>query len=310
MSMKKVFTAVLAFCILFCMPVYVSAEDNKNQKEYALPILMYHNIHSKNTGKYTLSPKALEEDIIYLKEQGYTTIVVQDLINYKEKGAPLPAKPIMLTFDDGCTNNYTNVLPLLRKYNVKCVLSTVGAWTDSNYKNGVLDETGSHLNYAQMKEMYLSGLVELQNHTYDLHKHQNGRTGLKRKKGESFEEYKKLLSADLTKWKDKTKQNIGAEFTAVTFPFGAYCESSVEIIKELGYKMVLGCWEKVNHINQDSDNFILHRYNRPAGISTKSFFAKFENQVTTVAVLKYCHPERSRRILTNFSKNAKNLLTN
>ena len=72
-----------------------------------IPIVMYHSVlkDEKYHGKYVISPAELENDILYLKEQGYTTIFMEDLINYT-KGGELPEKPIMLTFDDGYYNNY------------------------------------------------------------------------------------------------------------------------------------------------------------------------------------------------------------
>ena len=91
-----------------------------------LPIIMYHHVlkDSNKWGKYIVSPKEVEKDIIYLKEQGYTTILMEDLINFVYNNGKLPDKPILLTFDDGYMSNYTYVLPLLKKYDCKAVVST------------------------------------------------------------------------------------------------------------------------------------------------------------------------------------------
>ena len=70
-----------------------------------------------------LSPAQFESDLKYLKENGYHTVVVQDLIDYVEKGVPLPEKPVMLTFDDGYYNNYYYAFPLLEEYDAKIVIS-------------------------------------------------------------------------------------------------------------------------------------------------------------------------------------------
>ena len=66
-----------------------------------LPILMYHSILKDNSraGKYVISPDTIEQDMLYLKDHGYTTVVMADLIDYVENGTPLPEKPVMLTFD-------------------------------------------------------------------------------------------------------------------------------------------------------------------------------------------------------------------
>ena len=98
----------------------------------SLPILMYHSVlkDKSRAGKYVVSPDTLEQDMLYLKGCGYTTVVMEDLINYVENGVPLPEKPVMLTFDDGHLNNKTYVYPLLQKHGMKAVISIVGEYTE------------------------------------------------------------------------------------------------------------------------------------------------------------------------------------
>ena len=97
-----------------------------------LPIIMYHGLLKEEArqGKYVLSPAQFESDLKYLKENGYHTVVVQDLIDYVEKGVPLPEKPVMLTFDDGYYNNYYYAFPLLEEYDAKIVISPICRYTD------------------------------------------------------------------------------------------------------------------------------------------------------------------------------------
>lgn len=54
-----------------------------------------------------------------MKDNGYTTIYMQDLLDYINKQVPLPEKPIMLTFDDGYYNNYLYAYPLAKNMKVK-----------------------------------------------------------------------------------------------------------------------------------------------------------------------------------------------
>lgn len=87
-----------------------------------LPVLMYHyvSVPPANADKYRLdlsvTPAAFEAQLKYLKDNGFTTISLQDLHDYLSKGKPLPAKPIALTFDDGHLDAYANAFPLLKKY--------------------------------------------------------------------------------------------------------------------------------------------------------------------------------------------------
>ena len=56
----------------------------------------------------SVSPQAFEAQLRYLVRAGYQPITLRDLIYHLTLGAPLPEKPIILTFDDGYEDNYTN----------------------------------------------------------------------------------------------------------------------------------------------------------------------------------------------------------
>lgn len=103
---------------------HVKATNAQVQPEgIQLPIIMYHSMLRNGSGEYTISPETFEEDLRYLKDNGYTTIYMQDLLDYINKQVPLPEKPIMLTFDDGYYNNYLYAYPLAKKYESKIVIS-------------------------------------------------------------------------------------------------------------------------------------------------------------------------------------------
>jgi len=89
----------------------------RRAKEVSVPIVMYHLVteNPKYIGKYGVTPEELRQDLAYLKKKGYNTIVMQDLINYVERGIKLPKKPIMLTIDDGNYSDYSYLLPLLKE---------------------------------------------------------------------------------------------------------------------------------------------------------------------------------------------------
>ncbi|MEJ5197936.1 MAG: polysaccharide deacetylase family protein [Anaerolineae bacterium] len=87
-----------------------------------VPILMYHyvseppadaDIYRKDL---SVTPSRFESHLRYLQENGYQVITLDDLLGFLAYGAPLPPRPVILTFDDGYADNYTNAFPLLRKY--------------------------------------------------------------------------------------------------------------------------------------------------------------------------------------------------
>ncbi|MDR3263559.1 MAG: polysaccharide deacetylase family protein [Clostridiales bacterium] len=238
-----------------------------------LPVLMYHSTFYKDVGKYNIHPSMLENDLKYLKRHGYTTITVQDLIDYGAGNAELPDKPVMLTFDDGYLTNYYYAYPLFKKYGMKLVMSVIGSCVDENYKAGSKNKA-AHVNYEQIKEMTDSGLVEIQNHTYNLHKSKKTK-GLSKLPDESYDAYKARLSADLMRLNDSLTEHIGIKCTAVAFPFGFYTKGdTLNVIKELGFTASFTCTYGINYINRQSDFHLLKRINRSGNTPSEEFFKR------------------------------------
>ena len=105
-----------------------AAKEDETDGRVPMPILMYHSVCESGgkQSKFVVSSDAVEEDLKYITENGYTPISSADLIAYVNGDAELPQKPVMLTFDDGYYNNYCYVYPLLKKYNAKAVISIIG----------------------------------------------------------------------------------------------------------------------------------------------------------------------------------------
>ena len=63
----------------------------------------------------------------------------------------------------------------------------------------------------------------------------------------------------------------------MVFPFGAFSDETVEIVKEMGFKAVFTCREKVNYIKRGESNlYSLGRFNRAHGKSSEEFFKCLE----------------------------------
>lgn len=242
-----------------------------------LPIIMYHHVSkdSGKLGKYTVSPKEIERDIIYLKQQGYTTIVMEDLINFVYNRAELPEKPIMLTFDDGYYSNYVYVLPLLEKYDCKAVISITGSYIDKSTAEGELNPAYSYLTWDLVKELTESPYVEIQNHSYGMHEICE-RKGCAIMKGEDYNDYSKKMVNDIGKLQKVIEEKTGYRPTTFTYPYGFICVECNKILREMGFLATLSCYEGVNILTGKEDElYELKRFNRPSGISQKKFFDKF-----------------------------------
>lgn len=277
---------VAAFCIVeLALPAAraVSAEPASAEDTVALPVAMYHHILTTKSrlNDYTISPEEFEQDLQYIQKCGYTTISAAELLAWAEDGAPLPEKPILLTFDDGYESVHEYAFPLLQKYNMKAVVAIIGKHTDTfSVSEDYKSINWSHLTWDQCREMQQSGLVEIENHTYNMHDNTSGkRYGIRIRKGESEESYREALYGDIGALNDEIENEIGIRPTVFAYPFGALCKESKPILKDLGFRIILTCEEKVNKLSPPAGDgaaepLVLRRFNRAHHYSTAAYFAK------------------------------------
>lgn len=121
-----------------------------------VPVLMYHAVSDNMWGinELFVKPSEMEKQLAYLVENGYDPIWFQDLSHVEDYD-----KPVILTFDDGYDDNYTELFPLLQKYNVKATVFVIGNAMGKSHK----------MTEEQVKELADSGLVTIQSHGYTHH---------------------------------------------------------------------------------------------------------------------------------------------
>ena len=257
------------FSIIIGYPALSTSESNK------MPIIMYHNVvkgSHPTPGKYVVTLKEFEKDLIYLKSNEYTTILMEDLINFTLNNTPLPPKPIMLTFDDGHASFLHYVVPLLEKYNMKAIVSVVGTYTDFSSQQTDHNPDYSYLTWNEIEELSTKNFIEVHNHTYNMHNSSGERIGCKICSNEEPDEYKLILKDDLMLLQQNLKENCNIIPTTFAYPFGQLCKESTDVLKEIGFKAALTCNEQ--QINLDNINmYRLGRFNRPSGISSATFFS-------------------------------------
>ena len=222
-----------------------------------LPILMYHSLTDKasNVNTYTVPQSGFEADLKYLQDNGYTTVLMSEVIDYVDGKGDLPEKPVVLSFDDGFRNNLTIGLPLLEKYNMKAVISVVGSYSE---KFAALDDKNpdyAYLDWNDIKALKDSGRIEIDNHSYNMHMlpgtkgNTDSRRGAAQKSNEGKESYKKKLTEDVEKTQDMLREFCGIEPLVFTYPYGELCKTSEITLKELGFRATLSCLEMLNYVS-------------------------------------------------------------
>lgn len=208
-----------------------------------VPILSYHSFLEKPIdGTASISIQLFKEQMDALSRSGYQTITYTDLVRYVDDGIPLPGKPIMITFDDGYLNNISVAGPILRQYGFHACISVIGTsvGTDTYKETGI--PITPHFSYDEVLPYLLDGTFEIQSHSYDMHQVSGLdstpiRYGVLPFPNEDPEKYREAFTMDLRQSASQIKSGTGADPFVFTYPYGAYCDQSEEILKAMGFRI-------------------------------------------------------------------------
>ena len=137
-------------------------EGDGTLRRIHIPILMYHYISELPPDadavrtNLTLHPDIFRQHIEYLAESGYNTISLYDVDSALEYGTPLPTNPVVLTFDDGYIDAYTQVFPVLQAHNMVGTFFIITQFADNNLQG--------YMNWEQINEMARAGM-NMEGHT-------------------------------------------------------------------------------------------------------------------------------------------------
>jgi len=113
-----------------------------------IPVLLYHRV-GQTVDPLTVTPDRFERDLRQLKKAGYSTIGLRQFERFlADRDTELPAKPLLITFDDGYLDNFLLVYPILKKYGMK---GTIFVNSDFAVKENIL----------RKKENGIAGFISL-----------------------------------------------------------------------------------------------------------------------------------------------------
>ena len=180
---------------------------------HGVPVLMYHSIAVEEGNPIRMPVEQFDAEMKYIKDQGYTTLTMKELYSYFENQVAVPEKSIVITLDDGYSDNYTAAFPVLKKYGLKATVFMVTSTIDVN---------PNCLTSAQIKEMDKAG-IQIESHTVT-HRDLDSLS------------YSEQL-AELKDSKAALEQLLGRTVDYVAYPTGKYNDDTVKAVAEAGYKM-------------------------------------------------------------------------
>ena len=150
---------------------------------------------------------------------------------YQMNGTYPAEKIALITFDDGYASCYTDALPILEQYGAKATMFVVGSYID----------TPDYLTKDQLLKLSQSPLVEIGNHSYEIHN---------LPKEEVLNLYRKDVDtalADYYQNEELIYEITKKRPTALSFPYGAYTKNLERFLKEHGYEITVSTYAASNH---------------------------------------------------------------
>lgn len=207
---------------------------------------------------FAVDASALVKQFEWLRGNGYTPVSLDAIINARNGGKPLPAKAVLLSFDDAYRSFYTRVYPLLREYRYPALVGIVGKWSDTGRGEPVpaADKAATpdslFATWPQLREMAASGLVEMASHTYDLHHgvlanpqgnlQPAATTRIYNAANNSYESdagWRARTGADLARNADTIARETGRRPRAIIWPYGSYNDELVGMAGKLGMTVAM-----------------------------------------------------------------------
>jgi len=231
-----------------------------------VPVLMFHRFTTKKeeTNYTTITQDKFREVVDKLEEKGYKSISFEELEKYVDGKMELPEKVFLISIDDGYRDNYELIYPILKEKNMKALISVVG-WSmgQSTMPDGVTPII-PHFNWDELKEMIDSGVIEVGNHTFDMHKfdlEDDERDSVLKIDDESITLYKRRFKSDIKKLARQIEKHCGVNEKVFCYPYGMYNDTTEEIIADMGYKITLTTEEGVNYLEEGASLRKLKRVN-------------------------------------------------
>ncbi|EQB89132.1 peptidoglycan/xylan/chitin deacetylase (PgdA/CDA1 family) [Clostridium punense] len=191
----------------------IKTKDYANKEENFIPVLMYHSINYEAGNELRVPKERFEEHVKWLKDNGFYTLSMKEFYEAITTGKRVPEKSILLTFDDGYKDNYTNGFPIMKKYKAKGTIFVI---------TGTIDVSESYINSEEIKELS-SNDIDIESHTVN-HVELNGL---------NYEQQLKELKDS----KEKIDRLLNKNTIAICYPVGKLNEDTIKAAEVAGYKV-------------------------------------------------------------------------
>ncbi|MEW2072742.1 polysaccharide deacetylase family protein [Streptomyces sp. NPDC012403] len=190
-----------------------------------VPVLMYHAVAAdpnEATRALSVTPEAFAEQMAVIADRGLTPVTTAELAAHWRSGRPLPARPVLVTFDDGYEGVHRHALPVLAKHGFPATLFVSTGWLRGPYDTGGGLDT--MLDWDQVRELAGAG-VEIGGHSHShpqLDQLDEGR-----------------LRSELILCKEIVSDQLGSAPASFAYPYGYSSRRVRRAVRETGYAQAL-----------------------------------------------------------------------
>ncbi len=209
----------------------IADEINYTEKGAKILVLNYHKVDHQEIS-LSVTPEDFDRQLRYIRDSGYHAISMDDMYNAIAGTGELPPNPVLITFDDGYKDNYTNAYPILKRHGFKATIFVISDFVGRE----------NYMNWDELRAMAKDGF-NIESHTAT---------------HESLTDISdERLEHELAHSKKKIEEEIGREVNFLAYPTGAYNLHIAQKVKDAGYKAAFTV--KYGNTDVNSNIFALER---------------------------------------------------
>ncbi len=205
-------------------------------------ILLYHHVATDTPPSTSISPTDFRSQLEYLRDNDFSVIGLDTLIEALRNGKPVPDRAVAITFDDGYASIYSEAFPMLQSfgYPFTLFLST----------DPINRSQANYMTWAQVRELSDAGVV-IANHLIE-HPYM-----LTRQEGETDQQWLQRQRVEILTAEETIANQTGQSHRYLAYPYGEFDPAIKSLLGELNF---VGLAQNSGAVGYNSDFLALPRY--------------------------------------------------
>jgi peptidoglycan/xylan/chitin deacetylase (PgdA/CDA1 family) len=188
-----------------------------------VPILCYHRFGKTCKSNLCIPERTFAKQLEYLKNNGYHTIHLSDLMEFLNYKTAIPSKSVIITLDDGYRSIYEFAYPLLKRYGYT---ATLFIYTD------FIEASGNALTWKQLRKLKAAG--------FEIGSHSISHADLTMKLPyENDQTFQSRITKELIHSKAIIDRELNQDTQVFAYPYGNYNQQILNLFPKAGYKLGL-----------------------------------------------------------------------